>query len=253
MEQRAPQFIRQCITGPINKQSMKALILDVHQAASLQSALSEDAKGAIYSAMVSMADAYAGIHRGLFSWATVKLYYSCFYWARARLARAGAFVFYVDKSPFYLVASPGQSPQLKSGNSHTVVTGVYKASIATLAMNRQPIDGISAFDWMARRREDVNYKLAKFDDPVVPDWFKVIDGDGAVRRLIGSYLDDLDLYAYNPDHAMIALPLAAMVDELRSKDCFDGLGLDEVGKANLRGMLVDKKGPIHHFKQVVQA
>ena len=126
MRQLAPDFISSCMPIPGNTRVAKSFSLTENQAVSLSAALTEDAKGAIYSAIVSFADALSGLQRGYFSWATVKLYYVCFYLAKAAVARRGHCVFYVGRSPFRIEALSGYSPQLQTGNSHTVVTSLYK-------------------------------------------------------------------------------------------------------------------------------
>lgn len=246
MKQCAPAFSISCITLPVNGANAKATILTAAQAASLSAALAEDAKGAIYSAVVSIADALSSLQSGYFSWATVKLYYACFYFSRAALARRGFCTFYVGKSPFYLEARPGCSPVSQGGNSHTVVTSLYKKHVMGGIINAQPLDGLHAFDWMANRREDVNYREVKFSDPVVPAWFSNVDSYG-LRRLIGDYLADPFLYAFDISHAMVALPLAALQDECKSSIMFSGLGLTISESTSLKKFLADKSGPIHHF------
>ncbi|WP_147300588.1 hypothetical protein [Lysobacter silvisoli] len=246
MRQHAPLLIRSFVSMPDNPAAIKGLVLTSTQAASLSAALEEDAKGAIYSAVVSFADAVSGLQKGYFSWATVKLYYVCFYLAKAAIARRGYCVFYVGKSPFCLDATPGASPQSRSGNSHTVVTSLYKHEVTVGVLNSQPIDGAHAFDWLTCRREDVNYRDVRFSDPEVPEWFANVDAYG-VRRIVGDYLSDPTLYAFDAAHAMIALPLEVLRQESQSQLKFPGLGLAEVEVEVLRRLFTDKRGPIHHF------
>lgn len=246
MRQLAPSHIEACIGSPLTAVTAKNLVLTGAQANSLGASLLEDAKGAVYSAVVSLADALAGLQRGYFSWATVKLYYVCFYLAKAALARRGHAVFYVNTSPFKLTAVAGASPQVQSGNSHTVVTALYKAVVTSGVLNLQPIASIHAFTWLTRRREEVNYREQRFSDPLVPAWFAMADVYGA-RRVIGDYVGDLSLYAFDEAHAMLALPLAALIEECKSTVGFYGSGLTADESRILRGLLIDKAGPIHHF------
>lgn len=223
---------------------MKAFVLTAAQSQIFRAALAEDARGAIYSAVVSMADAFSGLQKGYFSWATVKLYYACFYLAKAALARDGHCVFYVGQTPHLLSAVPGARPISQSGNSHSVVTSLYKKLITFGSLNASTIDGVHAFDWITSRREDVNYREIRFSDPNVPKWFGTVDALG-VRRVVGEYLADLSLYAYDADHAMVALPLAALKDEAISSAQFAGLGLSSADLDSLKAFLVDKQGRIN--------
>ena len=99
---------------------------------------------------------------------------------------------------------------------------------------------------MAKRREDVNYRESRFSDPEVPEWFSTADTFG-VRRIIGDYLSDHFLYAFDTAHAIVALPLAALKDEAKSLLTFPGLGLSSSDATMLRRLFRDKSGPIHHF------
>lgn len=246
MRQHAPALIRSFVPVPVNSQALKGVVLTPAQAIGLTTALEEDAKGAIYSAIISFADALSGLQKGYFSWATIKLYYVCFYIAKAAIARRGYSVFYVGKSPMSLQAAAGASPQSRSGNSHTVVTALYKSSVTNGVLNSQPIDGVHAFDWFACRREDINYRNVRFSDPEVPDWFAYVDSYG-VRRVVGEYLTDPTLYAFDSDHSILALPLEALRQESQSRLQFTGLGLVGAEIETLTRLFADKNGPIHHF------
>jgi hypothetical protein len=171
---------------------------------------------------------------------------------KAALARRGLCVFYVNQSPYFLEAKSGASPVGQSGNSHTVVTSLYKRHVASGSLIVQPIDGGHAFDWITDRREDINYRAISFSDPEVPEWFSVADALG-LRRLIGDYITDSSLYAYDSAHAMIALPLAVLMDERSSTAAFKGLGLSADQVAYLKSQLVDKRGPIHHFSALLDS
>jgi hypothetical protein len=74
-------------------------VLSAIEARKLQSYLKEDAVDYLYSAAVSLGDALCGVTRSLFTWATVKLYYSVFYAMRARLALKGFYLFYIGNRP----------------------------------------------------------------------------------------------------------------------------------------------------------
>lgn len=245
MDQLAPALARSLI-GAQSKTATKNLILNSAQALRLQSALDSDAKGAIYSGLVSLADALNGLERKAYSWATVKLYYAGFYFARAALARRGHLVFYVQSYPFKLCAFSGQSPVNQAGNSHSISRVLYKSFVPEGAMNSQPIGNDYAFDWLAYQREQVNYREARMFDPEVPAWFKRVSELG-VRKLITAYLSDLSLYAFDPDHAQLALPLAVLKDEKSSMLRFPGLGLTDEDMRIIKAMLKDGKGPLPMF------
>ena len=59
------------------------------EATTLAASLRDDARDAIYSGVLSIAEAIQGLDRQLYSWTTVKLYYSVCYFARAALGLHG--------------------------------------------------------------------------------------------------------------------------------------------------------------------
>ena len=53
--------------------------LTTHDVLALRAALRDDAAGFLFKGMLSLCEAIGAIRQNLFSWAVVRLYYSCFY------------------------------------------------------------------------------------------------------------------------------------------------------------------------------
>jgi hypothetical protein len=241
MYQRAPLYIETLVPAPFNKTNARSLTLGASTAASLGAALADDARGALFSGISTLADALWGVQRGHFSWATVKFYYACFYAAKAALARDGLAVFYVGSSPALLEATAGSQISFCGGNSHAVVTSEYERRFPFGALVSQEIDAEPAFRWITRRREEVNYRLQKFSDPVPNEWFKKIV-DLGVRKAMPAYLNDPTLYAYDSDHAICVLPLLAFLEERKKTVPFAAFGLTSDQIAYLKPRFADDKG-----------
>lgn len=183
-------------------------------AATLELNLNEDAKSYLYSALVSVGDAVQAIQHDLFSWATVKLYYAVFYALRAALAaNKYAILYHVvgqKGTPYRLRAMSGEAPAKLSGNTHKVVLQQYGIHFPGAPMVTQLIGVDKPFDWMMDRREEVNYKNAKFEEPDVPIFFRKISAE-KIRHLLAAYISDNSArFAFDPDHAILALPIAAI-------------------------------------------
>ena len=88
---------------------ISAPALSANDAAAFAAALQDDARDAIYSGALSITEAIQGLDRQLYSWTTVKLYYSVFYLARASLALHGVGVVYQDRTPYTWVANACQT------------------------------------------------------------------------------------------------------------------------------------------------
>lgn len=190
------------------------VVLNPIKSSALVAELTEDAKSYLYSAVVSVGDAVQGIQREMFSWATVKLYYAVFYALRAVLAaHKYAIIYHVvgqKATPYLLKAQPGQSPAKLSGNTHKVILQQYTAHFPSAPMVTQLIGVDKPFDWIMNRREEMNYKHAKFIEPVAPPFFEKI-ASGNLRQLFSAYIQDNGAtFAFDPDHAILALPIAAI-------------------------------------------
>ena len=180
----------------------------------LELELVEDAKSYLYSAVVSIGDAMQGIQREMFSWSTVKLYYAIFYALRAVLAAHKYAILYQvvgqKATPYELRAVSGQASVKLSGNTHKVILQQYTVHFQNAPMVTQLIGTQKPFDWMMERREEINYKNPKFHEPAAPQFFNKI-ASGNIRHLLDEYINDNGVnFAFDPDHAILALPIAAI-------------------------------------------
>jgi hypothetical protein len=175
--------------------------------------LKNDAVSYIYSSIVSVGNAILSIRKELLTWATVKLYYATFYGVRSLLAINGVCIFYIKTSPtkttpFILTVQAGQIAKKGNGQTHKLVLSEFrKRNNIEPRLLSQYIGLQDPLEWLIERREEANYKTAKFLEPQVPRHFdKIIDH--GLRRVIKEYLcDTSDLYMFDPDHAILAYPL----------------------------------------------
>lgn len=174
--------------------------------------LQVDATNYLYSACVSIGDSIQAIDRALYTWATVKLYYSNFYLLRCLLALSGFALVYEGSKPRTITCKAGEGPVSLNGvkGTHKAVVSYFTKSFPHSALLSQSIGGDKPFDWLMQRREEANYGSARFGDPQCPSHFSIIARNG-IRRTLTSYIDDTTyLYAFDPDHAMLALPIEAL-------------------------------------------
>ena len=178
----------------------------------LTNQLDNDATGMHYSALISFVDSINGIRSGHFSWAIVQLYYVCFYAARILLAANSTALFYVGGArrgrPFSLVVETGNVPHREKGVTHEIVWKVMERELPNHALLGQ-IGLDKAFEWMKTLREDVNYRNPRFEDPLVPSYFGELSRWG-LRAATEAYTNEPMLYAFDPDHAALAFPIACL-------------------------------------------
>ncbi len=229
-----------------NKASIATRIISSSEALTLELLLKEDAADYLYSATVSLGDALGGITRGLFTWATVKLYYSTFYALRARLALKGLCLFYMGNHPFSIRAQAGQIASKEKGQTHKIVLDLFRRHNLDPFLLSQQIDMDDPLQWLMNLREEANYKVARFPEPNVPRHFVKLSQVG-VRRACQSYIsDNTATYIFDPDHAILAYPLSLIE---RSYADFHEHGLPPQRKEDMPfflRILSDEKGTLAH-------
>jgi len=199
--------------APNGKLSLVAL--SATQATGLSLALTRDAVDYLYSGTISIGDAVQAVERSLYTWATVKLYYAVFYLSRALLALNGTALVYEGSKPFSVACAPGATPVKRDGPTHKAVLTAFASVLPNTPLLSQPIGATPALEWLMQRREEANYTNARFCEPSAPAHFKVIAHAG-VRRSISAYMHDTSyLYTFDPQHAMLAMPIEALKEVIK--------------------------------------
>lgn len=228
------------------------VVLDASQATGLNQALLKDAYSYMYSGCVSIADAVQALDRSLYTWATVKLYYSLFYLVRSLIATTGTAIVYEGTKGFTITCLPGESPKKREGTTHKATLAAFKMVLPHNKLFSQPIDTIVAPDWLMARREEANYKKSRFSEPAPPEHFKYIASKG-VRRAVETYVDDdTFLYAFQPQHAMLALPIEAFKMALEKIGSVSEAKFMPENDANyLQSIYCDNSGPIDKITAMI--
>lgn len=220
--------------------------LSAREAAYVEQILRVDATNYLYSACVSIGDALQGIDRSLFTWATVKLYYSSFYLLRSLLALSGRVLLYEGTKPRTLLCKPGETP-LSLGatrGTHQAVITYFTRSFPNSPLISQVILNETPFKWLMRQREEANYATGRFGDPQCHTNFSSIVRYG-VRRSMTEYISDKAyLYAFDPDHAILALPIEALKQVIGHPSLDITANADGEAKRLLRSLFSDKSGPM---------
>jgi hypothetical protein len=234
---------------PLSEAKFRPLIPG--EAVALKNCIQDDGAKTLYSATVSIADALRGLREGFYTWATVKLYYAVFYTARCQLALGNIALFYIDRTPCTILASPGATLERQSGTTHQVVLDQFARIFHTSEFLSQPIDSKPPLEWLRERREDANYKNPRFVEPNDSSYFRGVVKEG-VRRATLAYLNSAGItYAFDPDHAMLAFPLRFWRDAV-SKAKTAGIPdtiADEI--VFLTKVFRDEDGPLSELMRVI--
>jgi hypothetical protein len=221
------------------------------EALRLRAALTEDARDAVYSGVLTIGEAAQGLDRRLFTWATVKLYYSVFYLTRALLGIQGIGLIYAGRTPYVWQATAGNRPDKRSGTTHAAVLEAFEEFMSGSLLLSQKIGTDDPFDWLMDKREVANYKTARFSEPSVPAHFRNVGLHG-VRRLLGDYIaDDQHLFTFDPDHAMLAFPIETMKLTLKALQIAGVAMLTPEDTAFLISQCFDRNGPIADFRRLI--
>ncbi|MBS1158077.1 MAG: hypothetical protein H6R15_496 [Proteobacteria bacterium] len=220
--------------------------LSAREATNVEQILRVDATNYLYSACVSIGDALHGIDRSLFTWATVKLYYSSFYLLRSLLALSGRVLLYDGTKPRTLICKPGEKPNPLGGTrgTHQAVITYFAKSFPNSPLLSQDIVSEAPFKWLMRQREEANYVAGRFGDPQCPINFLSIVRSG-VRRSTAEYIsDNTYLYAFDPAHAILALPVETLKQVIAHPNLDITANTEMDAQRLLRSLFADKAGPM---------
>jgi hypothetical protein len=105
---------------------------------------------------------------------------------------------------------------------------------------------------LMERREEANYRNAKFWEPTIPKHFEKIVAAG-VRRAINMYLSDTtEFYLFDPDYAMLAYPLSTLKYAFQKLDTFIDVALSNDDIRYLRQLFRDQDGPIPGMYNLIE-
>ena len=209
------------------------------EAGALSTCLADDAATLTNAAAISILDAIRGLQADLYSWATVKLYYSVFYSFRAILAHNDVCVLYEGSKPRTLHATAGGRCTKAEGTTHKVVIAQFGRVLATHWLLSQEIAMLPPPEWFMRLREEANYG-GRFYEPLCPPHFAAILANG-IRRSVSAYVTDR-LFAFDEDHAALAYPLHALMEARSRTNPMDDDSADFI-KARAK----DASGPLYEL------
>lgn len=236
------------------------LVLTSQYEATLKSVLIEDGKDFYYKGLLSLSEAIHSMYHHLFSWATVKAYYSIFYFLRSSLALRG-YSLVRNKSIYLLLVKSGISPVRKTHhkyrNDHVAVINIYRDLYGNSdILQSNDIDGINPYEWMMEKRNQINYRQQQFYDPEPPDFLQFIAEKVDLKTfdlLISTYVDDTNyLYCFQPDHASLALPIHRMLltkNEYASSNTMLTLTQDKIN--TITALLTMDSTPIQRIQSFI--
>jgi len=214
---------------------ISTLTLDAANAYAFKNSLIDDAKDLFYKGHLSLLEGLNGIETKNYSWAIIKCYYSVFYMIKADLALRD-YGLIRHRAIYYLKASAGASPITKGahGANRTKYSGDHKSAInyykdlfsGSDILLSQDIDGLNSYEWLMKKREQVNYQERYFNDPNGSDFLSYITNEVAIgnyKKLIEDVISDPFIITFQNEFAPLAIPIKRA---LLTKDNFDNNNLN---------------------------
>ena len=217
------------------------------QADQLSSDLKDDAKDLYFKGLLSLFEALKSVETKLFSWATVKIYYSIYYFLRCTLAINGIAIIR-QKSLYYLKTNVGEMPVKKGHKDYnTDHSGTINHFIDLLGNSdillSQNIDNTNAYKWLMDRREQINYRERSFQEPFHSDFWDTIATQirkGNLAKILEDYIKDNFLLCFQEEHAVLAIPIKRAI---LTKALLDAEKID-VSITNEQKKLMDNLLPV---------
>ena len=191
----------------LHRRTVETHALTHLEATEFANRLDDDAAGLCYCAVATFASAIQDIQRGASAWAAVKGYYASFYAMRSILASDGIGIAYLHSSPILVRAKPGIRFEKLAGATHIVAYSLFRKEYASDPFVTNDIDGLEPVEWLRANRERINYKTQRLPCELSDIGVSPTLTTNTMRRTLEEYLN-ISTYAFDPDHAAVALPMA---------------------------------------------
>ena len=196
-----------------NQSDFENFALNKAEANQLTQDLSEDSVDLYFKGLLSLSEALNSVSKFYYSWATIKLYYSVYYFIKATLASKGIALIR-RKALYYLFARDGQKPVKKSpkkyNSDHSGTLHHYQDLFPGDILLSNNIDDETVYEWLMKRREQIQYRERNFHEPSQPYFWnyivKKIEEIG-MNTLIDQYIRDKYLLCFQEEHACMATPI----------------------------------------------
>lgn len=187
---------------------------------SFKNSLKEDAGDFYYKGYLSLLEGLNGFQNRNYSWAVIKCYYSVFYMIKADLAIRDIGLIR-HKVIYYLEAKDGAIPITKGvrGAKRANYSGDHKSAInyyndlfgRSDILLSQNIDDLNAYEWLMKKREQINYQERHFNEPNHPNFLEYIDTQiqsGNFKNLLHEIIDDTAFVkTFQNEFAPLAIPI----------------------------------------------
>lgn len=244
--------------GNVRPRDILAISLSQGQINNFENHLKNDSKHYFFKGVFSLLEALNSIENNLFSWATVKIYYSVFYLLRASLAIKGIGLYRHQRDAFYIGYDKPEFQKM-DGNHKSDHKGViflqqkYYSNSDQLLQSQ--LENRIPYYWLMEQREYVNYKHKTFTEPNAPIFWEEINKiliQKDINYLIEIYLNDTSLsFCFDKNHSILATPLQRL--KLTCRD-FENSGMSnfiESSKIDITNIQIER-GTTFNLKNLIK-
>lgn len=202
------------VWSSLTKAQIKAFSLTAAHVSILDNSLRQDALDFYYKGLLSLYEGIIAVSNKGFSWATVKLYYSVYYFLRCSLCCHNIGFIRKERDAYHFENKLNASPIANGKPDHMAAIDLFKKYFFnTDFLQSNTLNNYNAYDWMRQQREHINYKNRTFFEPDIPPFWEAIsvqcDSDG-IDFWIRKYIED-DIYPFLEDNAVLAVPIRRLI------------------------------------------
>jgi len=202
-----------------NRRKLESISLDENSIKNIRLAADKDITHFYFKALLSLFEAIDSISKGRYSWATVKIYYSVYYFLHTEILARGTIL--LRAGGFYRVTlKPGEhfitkkNKEYNSDHSGTIMHFIDMYSKSDPLLTNK-IDGMDSYIWLLKKRERINYQERYFNEPSCPDFWSGVMKIGTDKKTLNNtvktYLNDKSMiYTFQDDHAILSLPIKCL-------------------------------------------
>jgi len=153
----------------LTKGQVKRFVFTPSHVAILESALSNDSIDFYYKGLLSLYEGILSIKKKNFSWSTVKLYYSVYYFLRCSLCCNKIAFVRKERDGYFFENKVSESPKSNGRPDHIAAIDLIKQFFnATDFLQSNSINGANPYEWLRYQRENINYRYRTFFEPDIP-------------------------------------------------------------------------------------
>lgn len=194
-----------------SNENIKCLMLHLHN----------DMNDTIYKMAFSFISAFIDLKNNNYSWATIKFYYSIYYYVKSKLLFDGIHITYFNKNAYaFNINNKNKFIKLKNNNSHQAVFEYYN----TIYYQRDPLlmleipdinncETKKVYEWYEDKRNIINYRSIRFEEPYIYKFWEAVNEYKNIEDLFNNIIKDKNnIYVTDEDYAIIAVPVYCLTD-----------------------------------------